>query len=84
MKIAMRCLLVMVFINAVVCPVFAGVIPSSLIQSEEEIAKVKICGSLKHRQAEILKKMSELKREQERYQAELAKLGKNDCAEPQQ
>lgn len=85
MKIILRCSLVflsfagMAFINPGHLA-YAGIIPDTLIQSEKQTEKAQICESLKRQHAEILKKMAELKQEQDRYQVELKKLEKNDCA----
>lgn len=79
MKSVTRHWLIVALINTVACSGYAGVIPSSLIQSDQEIAKIKKCENLEKQQSEILKKMSELKREQERYEDELKKAGENYC-----
>jgi hypothetical protein len=59
--------------------VYAGPIPVSLIQSDEEIAKTKTCKGLEEQRSKILKKISELKREEEKYLAELEGMEKNYC-----
>lgn len=67
------------FSAGITAAVEAGVIPYSLIQDEKNHSNTVDCESLGKRQSELLKKISELQRQEKSYLSELEKMSGASC-----
>lgn len=80
MRILIWCfVLILVFVSLVAADAQAGAIPDAFMMDEKKPAETISCESFSKRQSELLKKISDLKRRENRYLSELEKMARAYC-----